>query len=149
MSNNKTLRFKLSTLVVVALIAMLSVACKNKATASVIDFSEEAIEVASEEGVYVADNGYKAEVTGSEIKVIYKDYFGGQGDLVIAKEGKTALKAKNSDKGLNLLRDGNVNNTAVANRFLATEAEATFDGNGNLKVVFNGYERTLTINFAK
>ena len=149
MSNKKTLRFKLSTLVVVALIAMLSVACKNKATASVIDFSEEAIEVASEEGVYVADNGYSAEVVGDQIKIGMKDYFGGQGDLVIAKEGKTSLKAYNSNVGYNILKDGNVRNAVQSNIFIATEAEATFEGNGNLKVVFNGYEGTLTINFAK
>ena len=34
MTNKKTFKFQLSTLVIIALIAMLSVACKNKVTAA-------------------------------------------------------------------------------------------------------------------
>ena len=42
MTNKKTFKFQISTLVVIALIAMLSVACKNKATAPA-NFSAEAV----------------------------------------------------------------------------------------------------------
>ena len=148
---------------VAIMIALMSIACKNKATVPVGDFSSEGVseEVAAEEVVapeettvqlvYKSDSAgvYGAEIVGSQIKVGYKDTFGGQGNLVISKEGKTDLKANNSSKGYNILKDGNAYNTAESNRFLATEAEAKFDGSGNLTaIVFSGNNgQTYTVNF--
>ena len=139
MTNKRTFKFQLSTLVIIALIAMLSVACKNKATVPTVDLS--ATEEFKESTVYNSGNGYKAEIGDSKIKIEYKDSFGGQGDLVINKEGKTSIKAKNSKVGFNLIIDGEV--------FLATDATPNY-ANGNLSaIVFSGNGQSKTVNFSK
>ena len=142
MTNKKTFKFQLSTLVVIALIAMLSVACKNKVTAA----SNLSTEAGTEEivgGDIVYNNkDFKATIKNSQIAIEYKDAFGGQGSLVIKAEGKSEIKAKNSSKGFNLLIDGKP--------FLATDATPNYDANGNLSaIVFSGYGQMEAVNFAK
>ena len=142
MTNKKTFKFQLSTLVIIALIAMLSVACKNKVTAAA-NLSTEAVteEVVGGDIVY-NNKDFKATIKNSQIAIEYKDAFGGQGPLVINAEGKSEIKAKNSSKGFNLLIDGKP--------FLATDATPNYDANGNLSaIVFGGYEQTKAVNFAK
>ena len=151
MTNKKTFKFQLSTLVVIALIAMLSVACKNKVTAaanlSTEARTEEIINGAEKEEIVGGDivynnKDFKATIKNSQIAIEYKDAFGGQGPLVIKAEGKSEIKAKNSSKGFNLLIDGKP--------FLATDATPNYDANGNLSaIVFSGYGQTETVNFAK
>ena len=143
MTNKKTFKFQLSTLVVIALIAMLSVACKNKVTAAA-NLSTEAgtEEIVGGDIVYNNKDDFKATIKNSQIAIEYKDAFGGQGSLVIKAEGKSEIKAKNSDKGFNLLIDGKP--------FLATDATPNYDANGNLSaIVFGGYGQTKAVNFAK
>ena len=151
MTNKKTFKFQLSTLVIIALIAMLSVACKNKVTAaanlSTEARTEEIINGAEKEEIVGGDivynnKDFKATIKNSQIAIEYKDAFGGQGPLVIKAEGKSEIKAKNSSKGFNLLIDGKP--------FLATDATPNYDANGNLSaIVFSGYGQTETVNFAK
>ena len=151
MTNKKTFKFQLSTLVIIALIAMLSVACKNKVTAaanlSTEAGTEEIINGAEKEEVVGGDivynnKDFKATIKNSQIAIEYKDAFGGQGSLVIKAEGKSEIKAKNSSKGFNLLIDGKP--------FLATDATPNYDANGNLSaIVFSGYGQTEAVNFAK
>ena len=143
MTNKKTFKFQLSTLVVIALIAMLSVACKNKVTAAA-NLSTEAgtEEIVGGDIVYNNKDDFKATIKNSQIAIEYKDAFGGQGSLVIKAEGKSEIKAKNSSKGFNLLIDGKP--------FLATDATPNYDANGNLSaIVFSGYGQTKAVNFAK
>ena len=151
MTNKKTFKFQLSTLVIIALIAMLSVACKNKVTAaanlSTEARTEEIINGAEKEEIVGGDivynnKDFKATIKNSQIAIEYKDAFGGQGPLVINAEGKSEIKAKNSSKGFNLLIDGKP--------FLATDATPNYDANGNLSaIVFSGYGQTKAVNFAK
>ena len=143
MTNKKTFKFQLSTLVIIALIAMLSVACKNKVTAAA-NLSTEAgtEEIVGGDIVYNNKDDFKATIKNSQIAIEYKDAFGGQGSLVIKAEGKSEIKAKNSSKGFNLLIDGKP--------FLATDATPNYDANGNLSaIVFSGYGQTKAVNFAK
>ena len=143
MTNKKTFKFQLSTLVIIALIAMLSVACKNKVTAAA-NLSTEAgtEEIVGGDIVYNNKDDFKATIKNSQIAIEYKDAFGGQGPLVIKAEGKSEIKAKNSSKGFNLLIDGKP--------FLATDATPNYDANGNLSaIVFSGYGQTETVSFAK
>ena len=142
MTNKKTFKFQLSTLVVIALIAMLSVACKNKVTAAANLSTEAGTEEIVGGDIVYNNKDFKATIKNSQIAIEYKDAFGGQGPLVIKAEGKSEIKAKNSSKGFNLLIDGKP--------FLATDATPNYDANGNLSaIVFSGYEQTKAVNFAK
>ena len=142
MTNKKTFKFQLSTLVVIALIAMLSVACKNKVTAAANLSTEAGTEEVVGGDIVYNNKDFKATIKNSQIAIEYKDAFGGQGSLVINAEGKSEIKAKNSSKGFNLLIDGKP--------FLATDATPNYDANGNLSaIVFSGYGQTKTVNFAK
>ena len=142
MTNKKTFKFQLSTLVVIALIAMLSVACKNKVTAAANLSTEAGTEEVVGGDIVYNNKDFKATIKNSQIAIEYKDAFGGQGSLVINAEGKSEIKAKNSSKGFNLLIDGKP--------FLATDATPNYDANGNLSaIVFSGYGQTETVNFAK
>lgn len=142
MTNKKTFKFQLSTLVVIALIAMLSVACKNKVTAAANLSTEAGTEEVVGGDIVYNNKDFKATIKNSQIAIEYKDAFGGQGSLVIKAEGKSEIKAKNSDKGFNLLIDGKP--------FLATDATPNYDANGNLSaIVFSGYGQTKAVNFAK
>ena len=142
MTNKKTFKFQLSTLVVIALIAMLSVACKNKVTAAANLSTEAGTEEVVGGDIVYNNKDFKATIKNSQIAIEYKDAFGGQGSLVINAEGKSEIKAKNSSKGFNLLIDGKP--------FLATDATPNYDANGNLSaIVFGGYGQTETVNFAK
>ena len=142
MTNKKTFKFQLSTLVIIALIAMLSVACKNKVTAAANLSTEEGTEEVVGGDIVYNNKDFKATIKNSQIAIEYKDAFGGQGSLVINAEGKSEIKAKNSSKGFNLLIDGKP--------FLATDATPNYDANGNLSaIVFSGYGQTETVNFAK
>ena len=142
MTNKKTFKFQLSTLVVIALIAMLSVACKNKVTAAANLSTEAGTEEVVGGDIVYNNKDFKATIKNSQIAIEYKDAFGGQGPLVIKAEGKSEIKAKNSDKGFNLLIDGKP--------FLATDATPNYDANGNLSaIVFSGYGQTKAVNFAK
>ena len=142
MTNKKTFKFQLSTLVVIALIAMLSVACKNKVTAATNLSTEAGTEEVVGGDIVYNNKDFKATIKNSQIAIEYKDAFGGQGSLVINAEGKSEIKAKNSSKGFNLLIDGKP--------FLATDATPNYDANGNLSaIVFNGYGQTETVSFAK
>ena len=142
MTNKKTFKFQLSTLVVIALIAMLSVACKNKVTAASNLSTEAGTEEVVGGDIVYNNKDFKATIKNSQIAIEYKDAFGGQGSLVIKAEGKSEIKAKNSSKGFNLLIDGKP--------FLATDATPNYDANGNLSViVFGGYGQTKAVNFAK
>ena len=142
MTNKKTFKFQLSTLVVIALIAMLSVACKNKVTAASNLSTEAGTEEVVGGDIVYNNKDFKATIKNSQIAIEYKDAFGGQGSLVIKAEGKSEIKAKNSSKGFNLLIDGKP--------FLATDATPNYDANGNLSaIVFSGYGQTETVNFAK
>ena len=142
MTNKKTFKFQLSTLVVIALIAMLSVACKNKVTAAANLSTEAGTEEVVGGDIVYNNKDFKATIKNSQIAIEYKDAFGGQGSLVIKAEGKSEIKAKNSSKGFNLLIDGKP--------FLATDATPNYDANGNLSaIVFSGYGQTETVNFAK
>ena len=142
MTNKKTFKFQLSTLVVIALIAMLSVACKNKVTAAANLSTEAGTEEVVGGDIVYNNKDFKATIKNSQIAIEYKDAFGGQGSLVIKAEGKSEIKAKNSSKGFNLLIDGKP--------FLATDATPNYDANGNLSaIVFGGYGQTETVNFAK
>ena len=142
MTNKKTFKFQLSTLVIIALIAMLSVACKNKVTAAANLSTEAGTEEVVGGDIVYNNKDFKATIKNSQIAIEYKDAFGGQGSLVIKAEGKSEIKAKNSDKGFNLLIDGKP--------FLATDATPNYDANGNLSaIVFGGYGQTKAVNFAK
>ena len=143
MTNKKTFKFQLSTLVVIALIAMLSVACKNKVTAAANLSTEAGTEEVVGGDIVYNNKDFKATIKNSQIAIEYKDSFGGQGPLVINAEGKSEIKAKNSSKGFNLLIDGKP--------FLATDATPNYDANGNLSaIVFGGYAgQTKAVNFAK
>ena len=142
MTNKKTFKFQLSTLVIIALIAMLSVACKNKVTAAANLSTEAGTEEVVGGDIVYNNKDFKATIKNSQIAIEYKDAFGGQGSLVIKAEGKSEIKAKNSSKGFNLLIDGKP--------FLATDATPNYDANGNLSaIVFSGYGQTETVNFAK
>ena len=143
MTNKKTFKFQLSTLVVIALIAMLSVACKNKVTAAANLSTEAGTEEVVGGDIVYNNKDFKATIKNSQIAIEYKDAFGGQGSLVIKAEGKSEIKAKNSSKGFNLLIDGKP--------FLATDATPNYDANGNLSaIVFGGYNgQTKAVNFAK
>lgn len=142
MTNKKTFKFQLSTLVIIALIAMLSVACKNKVTAAANLSTEAGTEEVVGGDIVYNNKDFKATIKNSQISIEYKDAFGGQGSLVIKAEGKSEIKAKNSSKGFNLLIDGKP--------FLATDATPNYDANGNLSaIVFSGYGQTETVNFAK
>ena len=142
MTNKKTFKFQISTLVVIALIAMLSVACKNKVTAAANLSTEAGTEEVVGGDIVYNNKDFKATIKNSQIAIEYKDAFGGQGPLVIKAEGKSEIKAKNSSKGFNLLIDGKP--------FLATDATPNYDANGNLSViVFSGYGQTKAVNFAK
>ena len=142
MTNKKTFKFQLSTLVVIALIAMLSVACKNKVTAASNLSTEAGTEEVVGGDIVYNNKDFKATIKNSQIAIEYKDAFGGQGSLVIKAEGKSEIKAKNSSKGFNLLIDGKP--------FLATDATPNYDANGNLSaIVFGGYGQTKAVNFAK
>ena len=142
MTNKKTFKFQLSTLVVIALIAMLSVACKNKVTAAANLSTEAGTEEVVGGDIVYNNKDFKATIKNSQIAIEYKDAFGGQGPLVIKAEGKSEIKAKNSSKGFNLLIDGKP--------FLATDATPNYDANGNLSaIVFSGYGQTKAVNFAK
>ena len=142
MTNKKTFKFQLSTLVIIALIAMLSVACKNKVTAAANLSTEAGTEEVVGGDIVYNNKDFKATIKNSQIAIEYKDAFGGQGSLVINAEGKSEIKAKNSSKGFNLLIDGKP--------FLATDATPNYDANGNLSaIVFSGYGQTKTVNFAK
>ena len=142
MTNKKTFKFQLSTLVIIALIAMLSVACKNKVTAASNLSTEAGTEEVVGGDIVYNNKDFKATIKNSQIAIEYKDAFGGQGSLVIKAEGKSEIKAKNSSKGFNLLIDGKP--------FLATDATPNYDANGNLSViVFSGYGQTKAVNFAK
>ena len=142
MTNKKTFKFQLSTLVIIALIAMLSVACKNKVTAASNLSTEAGTEEVVGGDIVYNNKDFKATIKNSQIAIEYKDAFGGQGSLVIKAEGKSEIKAKNSSKGFNLLIDGKP--------FLATDATPNYDANGNLSaIVFSGYGQTETVNFAK
>ena len=142
MTNKKTFKFQLSTLVVIALIAMLSVACKNKVTAAANLSTEAGTEEVVGGDIVYNNKDFKATIKNSQIAIEYKDAFGGQGSLVIKAEGKSEIKAKNSSKGFNLLIDGKP--------FLATDATPNYDANGNLSaIVFGGYGQTKAVNFAK
>ena len=142
MTNKKTFKFQLSTLVIIALIAMLSVACKNKVTAAANLSTEEGTEEVVGGDIVYNNKDFKATIKNSQIAIEYKDAFGGQGSLVIKAEGKSEIKAKNSSKGFNLLIDGKP--------FLATDATPNYDANGNLSaIVFCGYGQTKAVNFVK
>ena len=142
MTNKKTFKFQLSTLVIIALIAMLSVACKNKVTAASNLSTEAGTEEVVGGDIVYNNKDFKATIKNSQIAIEYKDAFGGQGSLVIKAEGKSEIKAKNSSKGFNLLIDGKP--------FLATDATPNYDANGNLSaIVFSGYGQTKAVNFAK
>ena len=142
MTNKKTFKLQLSTLVVIALIAMLSVACKNKVTAAANLSTEAGTEEVVGGDIVYNNKDFKATIKNSQIAIEYKDSFGGQGPLVINAEGKSEIKAKNSSKGFNLLIDGKP--------FLATDATPNYDANGNLSaIVFSGYGQPKTVNFAK
>ena len=142
MTNKKTFKFQLSTLVIIALIAMLSVACKNKVTAATNLSTEAGTEEIVGGDIVYNNKDFKATIKNSQIAIEYKDAFGGQGSLVIKAEGKSEIKAKNSSKGFNLLIDGKP--------FLATDATPNYDANGNLSaIVFSGYGQTKAVSFAK
>ena len=143
MTNKKTFKFQLSALVIIALIAMLSVACKNKVTAAANLSTEAGTEEVVGGDIVYNNKDFKATIKNSQIAIEYKDAFGGQGSLVIKAEGKSEIKAKNSSKGFNLLIDGKP--------FLATDATPNYDANGNLSaIVFGGYNgQTKAVNFAK
>ena len=142
MTNKKTFKFQLSTLVIIALIAMLSVACKNKVTAAANLSTEAGTEEIVGGDIVYNNKDFKATIKNSQIAIEYKDAFGGQGSLVINAEGKSEIKAKNSSKGFNLLIDGKP--------FLATDATPNYDANGNLSaIVFSGYGQTKAVSFAK
>ena len=143
MTNKKTFKFQLSALVIIALIAMLSVACKNKVTAAANLSTEAGTEEVVGGDIVYNNKDFKATIKNSQIAIEYKDAFGGQGPLVIKAEGKSEIKAKNSSKGFNLLIDGKP--------FLATDATPNYDANGNLSaIVFGGYNgQTKAVNFAK
>ena len=142
MTNKKTFKFQISTLVIIALIAMLSVACKNKVTAAANLSTEAGTEEVVGGDIVYNNKDFKATIKNSQIAIESKDAFGGQGPLVIKAEGKSEIKAKNSSKGFNLLIDGKP--------FLATDATPNYDANGNLSaIVFSGYGQTKAVNFAK
>ena len=158
MTNKKTFKFQISTLVVIALIAMLSVACKNKVTASadlsvgagteeVINGAEDNVDnkdvvddkdaidnkdtvedtVKIVEGTFVSGD-FKATVKNSQITIEYRDWFGGQGPLVIKAEGKTPINAKNSPiDGFNFKINEKI--------LLVTDATPNYDANGNLSSI--------------
>ncbi len=136
MTNKRTFKFQLSTLVIIALIAMLSVACKNKVTASANLSTEAGTEevigggagdtAEIVEGTFVSGD-FKATVKNAQITIEYKDAFGGQGPLVINAEGKTPIKAKNSKVGFNFIVNGA--------KLLVTDATPNYDANGNLSSI--------------
>ena len=144
----------LSLMVVVIMVAMMSVACKNKVTSSanlsaeagseeVINGAEDIVDNKDvtdnkdttdnknkvNDGIFY--NGYfKVTVKHPEIRIEYKDWFGGQGSLVIKAEGKSSIKGKNSIFGFNFIIDGI--------KLLATDATPNYDANGNLvSIVFS------------
>ena len=126
----------LSLMAVVVMIAMMSIACKNKVTASA-NLSTEAgtEEVIGGAGNTVenivegsfASGDFKATVKNAQITIEYKDAFGGQGPLVIKAEGKTPIKAKNSKVGFNFMVNGA--------KLLVTDATPNYDANGNLSSI--------------
>ena len=146
MTNKKTFKFQFSTLVVIALITILSVACKNKVTASANLSAEAGTEEVINGGEDSADNKdtandtvkivegsfvsgeFTATIKGSQITIGYKDWYGGQGPLVIKAEGKTPIKAKNSRFGFNFIIGGINGGT----RYLVTDATPNYDAKGNL-----------------
>ena len=141
----------LSLMAVVVMIAMMSIACKNKVTASANlsteAGTEEVIGGAGNtvenivEGTF-ASGDFKATVKNAQITIEYKDAFGGQGPLVINSEGKTPIKAKNSRYGFNFIIDGV--------KFLATDATPNYDANCDLvSIVFSGYGQTKVVKFSK
>ena len=148
MTNKKTFKFQLSTFVVIALIAMLSVACKNKATApanlsaeagteEVIGGVEDTFKIV--EGTFVSGD-FKATVKNSQITIEYKDEYGGQGPFVIKAEGQSPIKAKNSRFGFNFTINGA--------KFLATDATPNYDANGKLAaIVLSGYGQVKEVKF--
>ena len=126
----------LSLMAVVVMIAMMSIACKNKVTASANlsaeAGTEEVIGGAGNtvenivEGTF-ASGDFKATVKNAQITIEYKDAFGGQGPLVIKAEGKTPIKAKNSRVGFNFIVNGA--------KLLVTDATPNYDANGNLSSI--------------
>ena len=144
----------LSLMAVVIMVAMMSIACKNKVTSSaslsaeagteeVINGTEDIVDNKDvtdnkdttdnknkvNDGIFY--NGYfKVTVKHPEIRIEYKDWFGGQGSLVIKAEGKSSIKSKNSIFGFNFIINGV--------KLFATDAMPNYDANGNLvSIVFS------------
>ena len=157
----------LTLMAVVVMVAMMSVACKNKVTASanlsaeagteevingaevVVDNKDAVIDnkdsvdnkdtVKIVEGTFVSGD-FKATVKGSEITIEYKDEYGRQGPFVIKAEGTTPIKAKNSRYGFNFTINGA--------KFLATDATPNYDANGKLaSIVLSGYGQVKEVKF--
>ena len=87
MTNKKTFKFQLSTLVIIALIATLSVACKNKVTAP----ANLSTEAGTEE---IINGAEKEEIVGGDIVYNNKDFKATIKNSQIAIEYKDALKDK-------------------------------------------------------
>ena len=139
----------LTLMAVVIMVAMMSVACKNKVTASASLSAEAGTEEVVNGGEDSADNKdtandtvkivegsfvsgeFTATVKDSQITIGYKDWYGGQGPLVIKAEGKTPIKAKNSRFGFNFIIGGINGGT----RYLVTDATPNYDANGNLSSI--------------
>ena len=81
------------------------------------------------EGTFVSGE-FTATIKDSQITIGYKDWYGGQGPLVIKTEGKTPIKAKNSRVGFNFIIGG-INGT----RYLVTDATPNYDADGNLSSI--------------
>ena len=176
MTNKKTFNFQLSTLVIIALIAMLSVACKNKVTASVNLSAEAGTEeviggIETEEPISgagdITDN--KDATDNKDIvddkKAVYNEgVFYNKDFTATVKNAQITIEYKDLFGGqgpLVIKAEGKTPIKAKNSRygfnfiidgvkFLATDATPNYDANGDLvSIVFSGYGQTKVVKFSK
>ena len=176
MTNKKTFKFQLSTLVIIALIAMLSVACKNKVTASANLSAEAGTEeviggVETEEPISgagdITDN--KDATDNKDIvddkKAVYNEgVFYNKDFTATVKNSQITIEYKDAFGGqgpLVIKAEGKTSIKAKNSRygfnfiidgvkFLATDATPNYDANGDLvSIVFSGYGQTKVVKFSK
>ena len=161
MTNKKTFKFQLSTLVIIALIAMLSVACKNKVTASVNLSAEAGTEeviggIETEEPTSGAGdiNDNKDATDNKDIvddkKAVYNEgVFYNKDFTATVKNSQITIEYKDAFGGqgpLVIKAEGKTSIKAKNSRYgfnfiidgvklLVTDATPNYDANGNLSSI--------------
>ena len=158
MTNKKTFKFQLSTLVVIVLIAMLSVACKNKVTASANLSAEAGTEEVINGAENIVDNKDAVvdnkdavdnkDTADDTVKIVEGTFVSGDfkatvknSEIIIeykdeyGRQGPFVIKAE----GTTPIKAKNIrygfNFTINGAKFLATDATPNYDANGKLAAI--------------